>query len=452
MKKGREPMTLRKRAFVLAALATGAALALSGCGNSSGGGGGNNAATGTVKIAGGFTGAQGTAFQNDLNAWAKKNAKGLTIQYSGSDSFQTSIVAQVKGGTAPDIAIFPQPGVLKSLISGGMVPLDDVTDVKAATSDEASGIPDIAKVNGKTYGLPYNINVKSLVWYNPAAFKKANLTVPTTDAEMQALSKQIIDNKLGYPWCVGIGAQGANGWPMTDWLEEYVLRYGGLAQYNDWISHKIKFDSPLVRKAADKVQQTIFQPGEVNGGGKAMASTDFGAAGNNLFKTGGQPDGQCFMMRQGTFITGFFPKDIQAQIANKDLTNINAFSLPTPDGAATSGTLGGGDLVAAFKNSAEVKKVITYLVGKDFGTNGYATEWASALSAHNSFDVSKYTTPFQAIAAKAVSQNKVFGFDASDQMPGAVGAGTEWTNLTQWTAGQESLDAALKAIDASWPQ
>jgi alpha-glucoside transport system substrate-binding protein len=446
-------MTLRKRAVALAALATGTALALSGC---SGGGSSNSssggAATGTVTIAGGFTGDQGTAFQNDLNAWAKKNAKGITVKYTGSDSFQTSIVAQVKGGTAPDIAIFPQPGVLKSLISGGMVPLDDVLDVKSVTSDEAAGLPDIAKVNGKTYGLPYNINVKSLVWYDPAAFKKAGLTVPTTDDELQAVQKKIIDGNKGYPWCVGIASSGSNGWPMTDWLEEYVLRYGGLQQYNDWISHKVKFDSPLVKKAAAKVESLIFAPGAVNGGGKAMASTDFGAAGNGLFKSGGKSGGQCFMMRQGTFITGFFPKDIQAQIAKGDTTNANAFVLPSPSDAATTGTLGGGDLAAVFKNTPAVKKVISYVVGKDFGTNGYAKDWGSALSPHNSFDKSLYATPFQPIAAKAVSDAKAFGFDASDQMPGAVGAGTEWTNLTQWTAGQQSLDAALKAIDASWPQ
>jgi alpha-glucoside transport system substrate-binding protein len=45
-----------------------------------------------------------------------------------------------------------------------MVPLDDLVDVKSVTADEAQGLPDIAKVNGKTYGLPYSINVKSLVW------------------------------------------------------------------------------------------------------------------------------------------------------------------------------------------------------------------------------------------------------------------------------------------------
>jgi len=428
-----------------AAFTAVAALSLSGCSA----GGGNSSGSTTVTVSGAFTGAQATAFQADLDAWGK--TQGLTVKYNGSNSFQTGIVTQVKGGQAPDLAIFPQPGVLKSLISNGMIPLDDLMNVKTVTADEAQGLPDIASVNGKTYGLPYSINVKSLVWYNPAAFKAAGYQVPTTDAELIALQSKIISSGAGYPWCVGIASQGSNGWPMTDWFEEYVLRYGGLTQYNDWITHKLKFDSPLIKQAAAKVQSMIFANGAVNGGGKAMASTDFGAAGNNLFVSGGKAKGQCFMMRQGTFITGFFPKDIQAQIAKGDTSNVNAFPLPTPDNATTSGTLGGGDLVAAFKNSPAIKKVASYLVGKEFGTHGYAKQWTAYLSAHNSFPTTQYDSPFQTIAQKAVSSSKVFGFDASDQMPGAVGAGTEWTNLTQWTAGQESLDDALKAIDASWP-
>jgi alpha-glucoside transport system substrate-binding protein len=449
-------MRLRKRVLVLGAMTVGTALALSGCSgggsSSSGGSGGSGGggATGTVNISGAFTGTQATAFQNELNTWSKGPGKGITVKYNGSNSFQTAIVTQVKGGQAPDVAIFPQPGVLKGLIGSNMVALDDLIDLKSATSDMPTGLPEIARVNGKTYGLPYSINLKSLVWYNPAAFKKAGLTVPTTDAELTALEDKIISGNKGYPWCVGIGSQGSNGWPMTDWIEQYVLDYGGLPQYNKWITHAVKFDSPLVKKAANKVSSMLFKTGAVNGGGKAIASTDFGAAGNNLFKTGGKSVGQCFMMRQGSFITGFFPKDIQAQIAKNDTSNANVFTLPAPAGS-TAGLLGGGDIVGAFKNNGAVKKVVDYLVGKDFGSRGYAKQWSAHLSPHKSFDASKYATPFQKAYAKSLGETQAFGFDASDQMPGAVGAGTEWSNLTQWTAGQQSLDQTLKAIDASWP-
>lgn len=440
-------MELRKGLTAAAALSAGLGLALTGC--SSGGGGTGGGGDDTVQISGAFTTDQGAAFQADLDAWAAD--KGITVEYNGSNTFQTSIVTQVKGGQAPDVAIFPQPGVLKSLIGDDMVPLDDLVDVAEVTSDQAEGLADIAKVNDQTYGLPYNINVKSLVWYDPAAFEAAGYAVPTTDDELTALEEQIKSDGSGYPWCVGIASQGSNGWPMTDWLEEYVLRYGGLDEYNKWITNDVKFDSPLVKQAAERVESMILSEGAVNGGGQAIASTDFGAAGNNLFVDGGKAAGQCFMMRQGTFITEFFPDDIKAQITAGDTSNVDVFPLPTPDDAETSATLGGGDLVAAFSDDDATKQVVEYLVSKDFGSNGYATDWPAALSPHNDFDASLYTSPFQAAAQEAVASSDVFGFDASDQMPGAVGAGTEWAELTEWTAGQKSLDEALQAIDASWP-
>ena len=100
-------MRLQKKILSAVALSAAAALALSGCS----GGGGSSAGSNTVTISGAFTGAQATAFQADLTKWGK--TQGITVKYSGSNSFQTGIVTQVKGGQAPDLAIFPQPGVLK---------------------------------------------------------------------------------------------------------------------------------------------------------------------------------------------------------------------------------------------------------------------------------------------------------------------------------------------------
>lgn len=432
-------MTLRKRIVSIAALAAGSALVLSGCSATS-------SDDKSIEIMGGFTGAQATAFQAELDAWSEES--GITVTYSGSDTFQTAIVTRVTAGDPPDIAIYPQPGVLKQQ-TGSLVALDDFIDVESIVADEAQGLPDIAKVDGVTYGLPYSINVKSLVWYNPSAFEAAGYTVPTTDDELTALTERIKADGAGYPWCIGIESGGGTGWAATDWLEEYVLRYGGLDTYNQWITNDVKFDSPIVKQAAEKFEEIALTPGNVNGGGQAIATTNFGVAGNQLFVDGAE-NGQCFMMRQGTFIADFFPDDIKAEIAAGDYSRADAFPLPTPDGA-TSGALGGGDLVGAFNTDDATKATLEYLVGKDFGTNGYAGQ-AIFLSPHADFDSSLYGSKFQAAAAQVVADAEVFGFDASDQMPGAVGAGTEWTNLTEWIAGQKTLDEALKAIDASWPQ
>ena len=148
-------------------------IALAGC---TGGGGGDEGGGdgGEVSILGGFTDAQAEAFQADLDKWSETS--GITVRYDGNTDFQTAVIARATAGNPPDIAIYPQPGVLKSQTSS-LYPLEDIgVDVSAITSDEAEGLAKIAEVDGKTYGLPYSINVKSLVWYNPAAFEAAGLT------------------------------------------------------------------------------------------------------------------------------------------------------------------------------------------------------------------------------------------------------------------------------------
>jgi alpha-glucoside transport system substrate-binding protein len=76
---------------------------------------------------------------------------------------------------------------------------------------------------------------------------------------------------------------------------------------------------------------------------------------------------------------------------------------------------------------------------------------SSFLSPHKDFDVTLYKGQLAQQVAKITYDSSIFLFDGSDQMPGAVGAGTFWKDMTAWISGQEDLDTALKNIDASWP-
>jgi alpha-glucoside transport system substrate-binding protein len=44
-----------------------------------------------------------------------------------------------------------------------------------------------------------------------------------------------------------------------------------------------------------------------------------------------------------------------------------------------------------------------------------------------------------------------FRFDGSDLMPGAVGAGTFWTGMVDYTGGKAAQEVA-DTIQSSWPQ
>src|SRR4029079_11279331 len=80
--------------------------------------------------------------------------------------------------------------------------------------------------NGKHYGIPTNVNLKSMIWYPKAAFDAAGYTVPTTWDQLLALSDKIKQDG-GTPWCVGFESGGATGWPATDWMEDIMLPTAG---------------------------------------------------------------------------------------------------------------------------------------------------------------------------------------------------------------------------------
>ena len=52
------------------------------------------------------------------------DATGAEVEYAGSDSFEQQITIDVKAGSPPNLAIFPQPGLAANVAAmGGLTPL-----------------------------------------------------------------------------------------------------------------------------------------------------------------------------------------------------------------------------------------------------------------------------------------------------------------------------------------
>ena len=54
------------------------------------------------------------------------------------------------------------------------------------------------------------------------------------------------------PWCLGIFAFDATGWPATDWLETVLLLDEGPDFYDRWVGHDVPFDHPAAVAALRK--------------------------------------------------------------------------------------------------------------------------------------------------------------------------------------------------------
>jgi alpha-glucoside transport system substrate-binding protein len=433
-------MTLTK------AVATAGAVALLTSGCVSSGSSTSSSSGGTAKkevsIMFGFGGDQTQGFKDSLDPWAKAN--NITIKYIPSSSFDTQIRASVAGNNAPDIALFPQPGILKDLQKQGKLqPLDGVLDMAKLQASIVPGFLDAATVNGQHYGVPVSMNIKSLVFYNKPAFTAAGYKIPTTIDELTALTDKIKATGKA-PWCIGLEAGTATGWPGTDWIEELVLKQSGPDVYDKWISHQVKFADPQIKAAFDTYTKIALTKGNVFGGSSSIVSTAFQTAANPMFTT---PPG-CFLHKQGNFVTqkGFLSDAVRAKID----TNLGVF--PFPKGKFDT-VEGGGDVAGLFtKGDANVTKVLKELTEDPaFGAVWAGPSDRGFLSPHKDFDVSKYGNDTVRSIAKIAYTASGIRFDASDSMPPQVGAGSFWKGMVAYTSGQQDEATTLKQIDASWP-
>jgi len=370
-----------------------------------------------------------------------EDCTGITVNWNGSNDFEAQLPVRVQGGTAPDIAMIPQPGLLQAMVATGKVVKAPAQTLANVNKYWSAGWKGYGTVNGVFYAAPNSANNKSLVWYSPKQFKKNGYTVPTTWAQMIALSDKMAAKKQ-IAWCGGLGSGTATGWPGTDWLEEIVLRTQGASVYSDWISHKVKFSDPQIIAAFNQVASWMKNPKYV-GNVSAIATTTFQNAGMGI------PTGKCNMLQQASFYAAQYPANVKVSPTG----DVWAYYLPGINPAVKTPVEGGGEFFAAFNSNAATQEVQNYLSSPQWAIQriksaGPGGGW---LSANNGVPASTYTNQLDALSAKYLSdKNSTFVFDASDAMPAAVGAGAEWTELTNWFTGKSTADVAA-AIDAAWP-
>jgi alpha-glucoside transport system substrate-binding protein len=394
-----------------------------------------------VSMMGPFTEEDAVKFNNAIKDFEDKT--GIDIQYEGTKEFEATISVRVDAGDPPDVVDFPQPGLLGNFAKEGKV-----VDVGSFISQDwlkqqyNQSWLDMGTMQGKdgpiTAGVWHRFNGKSLVWYPKAAFDEAGYTIPQTWDELLKLTQTIADDG-DTPWCIGIESGAATGWPATDWIEDIMLRTTSLENYDKWVKGELKFESPEVKKAAETMAEIWLNDKYVKGGKAGIVSTFFGDAPTPMFDN----PPKCWLHRQGNFITSFFPAGKEA---GKDY---DFFYLPPIDPAEGKPFLVAGDIMAMFNDRPEVRAVMEYFTTGE-SVKGWLTA-GGALSPHLDTNLDWYGNDVERGIAQIVAQSTAFRFDASDLMPGEVGAGSFWKGMTDWISGSIDLDTALKEIDASWP-
>ncbi|MCF1741557.1 ABC transporter substrate-binding protein [Paradevosia shaoguanensis] len=373
-----------------------------------------------------------------------KDATGIDVSYASSENYEQQAVIDTAAGSAANITILPQPGLLADLASKGyLTPLGD--DLAAKVKDEyAAGESwvSLGTYKGKDgnpafFAVPYKADLKSLVWYSPDNFAEKGYKVPETFEDLMALSKQIIADG-GTPWCIGLGSGGATGWPATDWIEDIMLRTQSPEDYDKWVTNELKFNDPKVVAALDVFGEIAKDDKMVAGGAKAVGTTDFRDSPKGLFTV----PPQCYLHHQASFIPSFFPEGTELG------TDASFFYFPPfADKNLGKPVLGAGTLVTITKDSPTAKAFI------DFVQNPISNEiWMAQsgfLSPLKSANIETYGNDTLKGEGQILLDATTFRFDGSDMMPGAIGAGAFWTGMVDFVNGKSSQDVADE-IQKAW--
>jgi len=403
-------------------------------------------------------GDEGAAMEGFLNAYNAE--KGTNITFVGSDDMESQVRIRVEGGDPPDMFALAQPGSICPWADDGVLAsLEDMNFDIAQLEDQFGKFwVDLGLcADGKHYGVPWFPNYKSIVFYHEPTFVAQGYEIPATWDDMIALSQQMVDDGFT-PWCFGFESGGATGWAGTDWIEDILVREAGGDVYAQWFKHEIPFNDPAVVSALDTFGELIFSEGFVLGGPENISGVNVTDSPGPLFN---DPPG-CLMLKQGTFARNWMV-DLSNYTPEK-AAELKLFPFPSIDG--NEGAMGGGDTLIIFNGTPENAQLVKDWITPDWQCTlasfdgggvspygGHGVEGVERLPANRYTDVNCLNNPENQFIAEAVwtaMGANAFVFDGSDLMPPAVGQGSFWTGMVDFTRGSSSQEV-VDAIESSWP-
>jgi alpha-glucoside transport system substrate-binding protein len=397
---------------------------------------------------------EGEGFANAIADF--ETATGINVQVDSiGSSHETVLRTRVEGGQPPDMAALAQPtAVLAYAKDGKLIDVATFMDPAKLNAEFPSTIG-LTSEGDKIWSIPTKADVKSMIWYPVKAFAAKGYQVPKTWDELVALADTIVAAG-SHPFCASAGGPGtATGWQLTDWVEEVLLKSEDPSVTQGWIDHSIPFTDPKIKAAFDRVGSLLFKEGYVDGGGPAIVNTDMRVVMDPMFNEDTANPG-CWMQKIPVWYGPDFFPDRRVNGGDSKYTigddgDIGIFPFPTISDEF-KGVEGSADSFLVFNDRPEVRAFAEFLATPE-GLKGWITT-VGVLSPNVKVPADWYADNYKLkVANEILNGGTSVGFDASDLMPAAVGAGSFWTGASDWANNNgANTDAVLQAIDDSWPQ
>jgi ABC-type glycerol-3-phosphate transport system substrate-binding protein len=390
-----------------------------------------------VEVAAVWTGAEQKNFKKVLDAFRTQTGASVKFTSTGDD-IAPVLEPRIAGGNPPDVAVLPQPGLLRDFAQrGALQPIEDVAGAEV-NQNYAPIWRELGSVNGQLYGVWFKSANKSLVWYNAKVFRDAGVK-PATDFNQLLQDMQTIADSGVKPLSVGA----ANGWTLTDIFENIYLAQAGAQKYDQLAKHQIPWTDDSVKQALTTMGQMV-QPDFLAGGTNEALQTEFPQSVQDVYAS----PPKAGLEIEADFVAGQISSETKAKLGK----NAKFFPFPGISGG-TAPVVTGGDVAVLFKDSEAGKALIKFLA-----TPKAAEAWAKAggyISANKSVAPKSYSnSTFRQIANVLVTSTNV-QFDMSDQQPASFGATDgqgEWKIFQDFLQNPSNVDGTAQQLESAAAQ
>jgi alpha-glucoside transport system substrate-binding protein len=386
----------------------------------------------SLEVAAKWTGEEQKNFEQVLKAFSDKTGAKVTYASTGEDT-GAYLGPRIQGGSPPDVAILPQPGLVQQYA--------DQDALKALTADvtkeiDANYTPywkELGSADGQVYGVLIKAAHKSLVWYRSQAFEEAGVQPPTTWDELIKAGQTIADSGTPpFSFC------GASGWTLTDLFENVYLSTAGPEKYDQLSKHEIPWTDASVATALERIADIVGKKEFLAEGNSGALQTDF-----------------------PTCVTKVYGQDEAAMVIEADFVAVTAVEsgakvgeeakyFPFPKVGDTAPVVLGGDVAVAMKDSPGAMALLQFLASKEGGE-----VWAKLpgyLSPNKNVSPDNYPDPLtKALGQTIISAGDAVRYDMSDLAPSAFG-GTdgkgEWKVLQDFLRKPTDIKGAQEALEA----
>ncbi|MEV4475086.1 ABC transporter substrate-binding protein [Nonomuraea salmonea] len=385
-----------------------------------------------LEVAAKWTGAEQKNFEQVLKAFSDKTGAEVTYASTGEDT-GAYLGPRIQGGSPPDVAILPQPGLVQQYAEqNALKPLNDDV-VKEIDANYTPYWKELGSVDGKVYGVLVKAAHKSLVWYRSQAFEDAGVQPPTNWDEMVKAAQTIADSGTPpFSFC------GASGWTLTDLFENVYLSTAGPENYDKLSKHEIPWTDDTVKAALEKIQQIVSKSEFLVDGTSGTMQTDFPTCVSKVYGTD-----KAAMVIEADFVA------VEADQSGAKLGE-EAKYFPFPSAGDTAPVVLGGDVAVAMKDNPGAMALVQFLASKEGGE-----VWAKLpgyLSPNKNVSPDNYPDPLtKQLGQTIVSAGDAVRYDMSDLAPSAFG-GTdgkgEWKVLQDFLRDPSDVKGTQEALEA----